>query len=72
MENQTLHKKIQEKIVQLKENQSICFGCGYHLQMNSQERITHLIDAGTWRPLDEIVSPCDPLQFCDQKKKCSC
>jgi acetyl-CoA carboxylase carboxyl transferase subunit beta len=52
----------------LKENQSICFGCGYHLQMNSQERITHLIDAGTWRPLDEIVSPCDPLQFCDQKK----
>lgn len=51
----------------LKENQSICFGCGYHLQMNSQERIEHLIDAGTWRPLDEILSPCDPLEFCDQK-----
>jgi acetyl-CoA carboxylase carboxyl transferase subunit beta len=51
----------------LKENQSICFGCGYHLQMNSQERIEHLIDKGTWRPLDEILSPCDPLEFCDQK-----
>lgn len=51
----------------LKENQSICFGCGYHLQMNSQERIEHLIDAGTWRPLDEILSPCDPLEFYDQK-----
>nr|YP_009106191.1 beta subunit of acetyl-CoA carboxylase carboxytransferase [Binuclearia lauterbornii]AIT94986.1 beta subunit of acetyl-CoA carboxylase carboxytransferase [Binuclearia lauterbornii] len=51
----------------LKENQSICFGCGYHLQMNSQERIDHLIDKGTWRPLDETLSPCDPLEFFDQK-----
>lgn len=51
----------------LKENQSICFGCGYHLQMTSQERIDNLIDVGTWRPLDEILSPYDPLDFCDQK-----
>lgn len=51
----------------LKENQSICFGCEYHLQMNSLERIDHLIDSATWRPLDEILSPCDPLEFCDQK-----
>lgn len=51
----------------LKENQSICFGCGYHLQMNSQERIDNLIDPETWHPLDEILSPCDPLEFFDQK-----
>ena len=55
-------------IKHLKENQRVCFGCGYHLQMNSQERIEHIIDAGTWRPLDETVSPCDPLLFCDQKQ----
>jgi acetyl-CoA carboxylase carboxyl transferase subunit beta len=54
-------------IKHLKENQRVCFGCGYHLQMNSTERIEHLIDAGTWRPLDETVSPCDPLEFRDQK-----
>jgi acetyl-CoA carboxylase carboxyl transferase subunit beta len=54
-------------IKHLKENQRVCFGCGYHLQMNSSERIEHLIDAGTWRPLDETVSPCDPLEFRDQK-----
>jgi acetyl-CoA carboxylase carboxyl transferase subunit beta len=36
--------------------------------MNSQERIEHLIDSGTWRPLDEILSPCDPLEFRDQKQ----
>ena len=54
-------------IKHLKENQRVCFGCGYHLQMNSQERIEHLIDQGTWRPLDETLSPCDPLEFKDQK-----
>ena len=54
-------------IKHLKENQRVCFGCGYHLQMNSNERIEHLIDTGTWRPFDETVSPCDPLEFRDQK-----
>jgi len=54
-------------IKHLKENRRVCFGCGYHLQMNSHERIDHLIDAGTWRPLDETLSPCDPLEFWDQK-----
>lgn len=54
-------------IKHLKENQRICFACGYHLQMNSRERIKNLIDTGTWRPLDETLSPCNPLDFCDQK-----
>ena len=35
--------------------------------MHSAERIDNLIDAGTWRPLDETLSPCDPLEFKDQK-----
>jgi len=54
-------------IKHLKENQRVCFSCGYHLQMSSTERIEYLIDAGTWRPFDEMVSPCDPLEFRDQK-----
>lgn len=54
-------------IKHLKENQRVCFGCGYHLQMSSTERIDSLIDTNTWRPFDETVSPCDPLEFRDQK-----
>jgi acetyl-CoA carboxylase carboxyl transferase subunit beta len=54
-------------IKHLKENQRVCFSCGSHLQMNSTERIEYLIDSGTWRPFDETVSPCDPLEFRDQK-----
>nr|YP_009330366.1 acetyl-coenzyme A carboxylase carboxyl transferase [Lambia antarctica]ANN38997.1 acetyl-coenzyme A carboxylase carboxyl transferase [Lambia antarctica] len=54
-------------IKHLKENQRVCFSCGYHLQMNSRERIQSLIDAGSWQPLNETLSPCDPLTFKDQK-----
>ena len=54
-------------IKHLKENQCVCFACGYHLQMSGRERIKTLIDMGTWRPLDETLSPCDPLEFYDQK-----
>lgn len=54
-------------IKHLKENQRVCFGCHFHLQMDSSERIQNLIDVGTWRPLDETMSPCDPLEFRDQK-----
>lgn len=54
-------------IKHLKENQRVCFGCGYHLQMSSHERIESLIDHSSWRPLDEMLSPGDPLEFKDQK-----
>lgn len=54
-------------IKHLKEHHHICFGCGHHLKMSSSERIDHLIDPGTWRPLDETLSPVDPLEFADMK-----
>nr|ATZ81807.1 Acetyl-coenzyme A carboxylase carboxyl transferase subunit beta [Picochlorum sp. 'soloecismus'] len=54
-------------IKHLKENQRVCFGCGFHLQMTSSERIEHLIDSETWHPINETLSPGDPLDFKDQK-----
>jgi len=54
-------------IKHLKENQRVCFGCGFHLQMTSSERIEHLIDSDTWHPINETLSPGDPLDFKDQK-----
>lgn len=44
-------------IKHLREHHHICFGCNYHLKMTSQERIEHMVDAGTWRPMDELMSP---------------
>nr|YP_009256812.1 beta subunit of acetyl-CoA carboxylase carboxytransferase [Closterium baillyanum]ANI25724.1 beta subunit of acetyl-CoA carboxylase carboxytransferase [Closterium baillyanum] len=51
----------------LKQNQRICEECGYHLEMNSTERIELLIDPGTWEPMDEDMLPCDVLDFFDQQ-----
>ena len=55
-------------IKHLKENQRVCFGCSYHLQMSSGERIENILDKNTWRAFDESVSPCDPLEFQDEKE----
>ncbi len=51
----------------LRTNQMVCGDCAYHNQVDSHERIRQLIDANTWRPLDEHLSPTDPLQFRDRK-----
>ena len=54
-------------IKHLKQNERVCFSCGYHLQMNSRERIKSLVDSESWQPLNESLSPSDPLVFKDQK-----
>nr|YP_010463816.1 acetyl-CoA carboxylase, carboxyl transferasesubunit beta [Anemia phyllitidis]UUL71083.1 acetyl-CoA carboxylase, carboxyl transferasesubunit beta [Anemia phyllitidis] len=50
----------------LKENESICEGCGYHLSMTSTERIEPLIDRETWIPMDEDMTARDILDFSDE------
>jgi acetyl-CoA carboxylase carboxyl transferase subunit beta len=54
-------------IKHLKENKRVCFSCGYHLQMSAVERIESLVDKDSWRGLDAILSPNDPLEFKDAK-----
>jgi acetyl-CoA carboxylase carboxyl transferase subunit beta len=51
----------------LKANQMVCVECGHHNRVDSDERIRQLIDANTWKPLDEHLRPTDPLQFRDRK-----
>nr|YP_009442115.1 acetyl-CoA carboxylase beta subunit [Emmenopterys henryi]ATN40299.1 acetyl-CoA carboxylase beta subunit [Emmenopterys henryi] len=47
----------------LKSKMNICEQCGYHLKMNSSERIELLIDPGTWDPMDEDMASLDPIEF---------
>nr|YP_010941235.1 acetyl-CoA carboxylase carboxyltransferase beta subunit [Fallopia dumetorum]WLS50836.1 acetyl-CoA carboxylase carboxyltransferase beta subunit [Fallopia dumetorum] len=54
------------KLVQSKTN--ICDKCGYHLKMNSSERIELSIDPGTWNPMDEDMVSADPIEFHSEKK----
>jgi acetyl-CoA carboxylase carboxyl transferase subunit beta len=51
----------------LRANQMVCLECGYHTRVFSDERVWQLIDAGTWKPMDEDIRPIDPLKFKDRK-----
>jgi acetyl-CoA carboxylase carboxyl transferase subunit beta len=51
----------------LRANQMVCLECHHHMRVFSDERIRQLIDADTWQPLDEGVTPLDPLKFRDRK-----
>nr|ATJ03051.1 acetyl-CoA carboxylase carboxyl transferase beta [Liparis loeselii] len=42
---------------------NICEHCGYHLKMNSSDRIELFIDPGTWEPMDEDMISMDPIEF---------
>nr|YP_009993691.1 acetyl-CoA carboxylase carboxyltransferase beta subunit [Phaleria macrocarpa]QNO35440.1 acetyl-CoA carboxylase carboxyltransferase beta subunit [Phaleria macrocarpa] len=47
----------------LKSKMSICEYCGFHLKMNSLDRIELSIDPGTWNPMDEDMISLDPIEF---------
>nr|YP_009427221.1 acetyl-CoA carboxylase carboxyltransferase beta subunit [Onoclea sensibilis]ASU95906.1 acetyl-CoA carboxylase carboxyltransferase beta subunit [Onoclea sensibilis] len=50
----------------LKQSKSVCGERGYHLSMNSMERIELLIDRNTWIPMDEDMTAKDVLDFSDE------
>lgn len=49
-----------------KQNRSVCEERGYHLSMNSMERIEPSIDPNTWIPFDEDTIAKDVLSFSDE------
>ena len=54
-------------IKDLQANQMVCTECGHHMRVDSDERISQLIDSKTWEPLSEHLRPKDPLEFKDRK-----
>ena len=48
-------------------NQMVCLECEHHMRVDSNQRISQLIDANSWKPVDENLYPSDPLQFRDRK-----
>ena len=51
----------------LKDDHFVCSGCETNLRIDSFDRIETLIDKGTWRPMQELISSGDPLRFNDNK-----
>nr|YP_009644463.1 acetyl-CoA carboxylase beta subunit [Ligustrum japonicum]QBS52300.1 acetyl-CoA carboxylase beta subunit [Ligustrum japonicum] len=53
----------------LKERLNICEFCGYHLKMNSSDRIELSIDPDTWHPMDEDLFSLDPIEWHSKKHR---
>ncbi|MDQ7821681.1 MAG: acetyl-CoA carboxylase, carboxyltransferase subunit beta [Candidatus Eremiobacteraeota bacterium] len=45
------------------QNLRVCDKCGFHHKLFAQERMTMLVDPGTFEELDRELSPADPLNF---------
>ncbi len=45
---------------------AVCDRCGYHFTWSASERIAHLADAGSFRPIGRRIQPVDFLGFVDE------
>src|SRR5437773_10328012 len=45
------------------KNLKVCSRCNYHFRLSAQERITLLVDAGSFVEEDVDIVPVDPLKF---------
>lgn len=45
----------------------VCQQCGFHDKLNAYERIGITLDPGTFKEINESITPCDPLNFVDGK-----
>lgn len=50
------------------ENMSCCPECNYHFYVSAMDRISQVLDGGTFEEWDTGLLPTDPLEFKDRKK----
>lgn len=48
-------------------NMTVCPKCNYHGKLTAYERIGMTLDAGSFKEINETISPADPLAFVDGK-----
>ena len=51
----------------LKRNLGVCPECNYHFRLGVNERLTQLLDEGSFDDLSGDIQPVDPLSFADSK-----
>ncbi|WP_413677705.1 acetyl-CoA carboxylase, carboxyltransferase subunit beta [Prochlorococcus sp. MIT 0916] len=49
------------------DNCSVCSNCGHHNRIDSQERIRLITDPNTFKPINNHLTPVDPLGFKDRR-----
>jgi acetyl-CoA carboxylase carboxyl transferase subunit beta len=55
-------------IAEVEKNFKVCPSCDYHFRVDARERISQLINPGTFVEYDQDLISTDPLKFKDKKK----
>ena len=50
-------------IRELENNLKVCQKCNYHFRLSSPERVSYLLDEGTFSEEDHAIGPLDPIGF---------
>ncbi len=58
----TIYRKEAERL------SNVCPKCQYHFYVSARDRMSQVLDEGTFEPWDEDIFPTDPLQFQDKKR----
>ncbi|MCA9482831.1 MAG: acetyl-CoA carboxylase carboxyltransferase subunit beta [Nitrospina sp.] len=60
--------KVQLYEIDLEENANVCPKCDYHFRLSAEERITQLVNPGSFIEHDANLTSGDPLKFKDLKR----
>ncbi len=53
---------------EIERNLGTCMRCNYHFRITPQERVSMILDEGSFEEMDKEIEPTDPLHFKDQKR----
>lgn len=53
---------------EIEQRLNVCPKCEHHFYVSATQRITQVLDEGTFEPMNEHLAPTDPLEFADRRK----
>ena len=53
---------------EIEQRLNVCPKCEHHFYVSATQRITQVLDEGTFEPMNEHLAPTDPLDFADRRR----
>ncbi|MDB4809835.1 acetyl-CoA carboxylase, carboxyltransferase subunit beta [bacterium] len=53
---------------EIEQRLNVCPKCDHHFYVSAKQRIAQVLDEGTFEPMNENLSPTDPLEFADRRR----
>jgi len=53
---------------EIEQRLNVCPKCDHHFYVSAKQRIIQVLDEGTFEPMNEHLTPTDPLEFTDRRR----